>query len=185
MISIIEQAHVFKNSTVTLNKLSLNSHGTLFEDLLTQLEENQLLTILNKEINKERKKEIKDGAKAPGIEISIGTEYNEPVNTGKVKNKKYSAEIGLLYEKYYPRKEGRTKGVEKLVKEIKNEEDLGLLQIAIKNYASKSKGSEKQFIKTFKTFAGEWRDFVDYVNVTELATEVQADSKFSGVAGVS
>ena len=67
-----------------------------------------------------------------------------------------------MYKNYYPRKEGKTRGVKKLCSEIKNQQDLENLQTAIKNYAQHVKSQEKQYIKIFSTFAGDWRDYVDF-----------------------
>jgi DNA-binding Lrp family transcriptional regulator len=62
--------------------------------------------------------------------------------------------------KNYPLKKGKTIGVKKLAKQIKSEEDLSQLILAIKNYATECKGKEPQYIKHFSTFASCWQDYV-------------------------
>ena len=69
------------------------------------------------------------------------------------------SEIEAAY-KQYPRKEGKTRGMAILRKEIRTPEDLSLLLEAISNY-SRSKTVANGFVKLFSTFAGEWRDWAD------------------------
>ena len=63
----------------------------------------------------------------------------------------------------YPRKIGKTLGIKKLLKEIKNETDLIDLNAAIQNYKKLciSNQTEPQFIKHFSTFASCWRDYLE------------------------
>lgn len=68
-------------------------------------------------------------------------------------------DIELLYAKY-PRKEGKTKGMQKLQKQIKTKQDLADLAKAIDVYSKLSAGKEKQFIKHFATFASCWKDYL-------------------------
>lgn len=68
-------------------------------------------------------------------------------------------DIELLYAKY-PRKEGKTKGMQKLQKQIKTKQDLADLAKAIEVYSRLSAGKERQFIKHFATFASCWRDYL-------------------------
>lgn len=68
-------------------------------------------------------------------------------------------DIELLYAKY-PRKEGKTKGMQKLQKQIKTKQDLADLAKAIEVYSKLSAGKEKQFIKHFATFASCWKDYL-------------------------
>ena len=77
------------------------------------------------------------------------------------KNKNNIAQqVDRVYQELYPRKIGKTKGVKKLAREIKTPEDLASLEAAVKNYASHCAGRDKEFIKHFSTFAGEWRDWI-------------------------
>lgn len=67
--------------------------------------------------------------------------------------------IEKIYSDLYPLKKGKTKGVEKLSKEIKTDEDLENLKLAIANYSKTI--NDPKYIKHFSTFATEWRDWVD------------------------
>jgi len=78
-------------------------------------------------------------------------EHNERTNI-------IAQQVEQLYLKY-PRKEGKTKGIQKLSKEMKTPEDLTLLEKSISNY-TKVCGTEKKYIKHFSTFAGCWRDYL-------------------------
>lgn len=81
----------------------------------------------------------------------------------KEKEKEQRQKIEEIYLEFYPLKKGKTKGVEKILKQIKSEKDLQDLKNAVKNYASDVEGQEPQFIKHFYTFAGEWRDWIEVV----------------------
>jgi hypothetical protein len=63
----------------------------------------------------------------------------------------------------YPRKEGKKGGLKVCDREIKTPEDYALLISAIKRYREHHRkiGTEKQFLKHFATFMGEWRDWLD------------------------
>jgi hypothetical protein len=79
-------------------------------------------------------------------------------------------DIDPIYE-IYPRKIGKTKGVQKLRNQIKNENDLDLFRTAVlnyKNFVAKNK-TESKFIKHFSTFVGEWRDWIDSTIANEPA----------------
>ena len=58
----------------------------------------------------------------------------------------------------YPRKEGRTKGLERLAAQIETQEDFDALLVAIDRY-SRSSAVRDGFVKLFSTFASEWRDW--------------------------
>lgn len=61
----------------------------------------------------------------------------------------------------YPLKEGKSKGIEKLAKQVKTVEQLAELKRAIANYAEQRR-LDGVFVMHFSTFAGEWRDWVDW-----------------------
>lgn len=65
--------------------------------------------------------------------------------------------------KSYPRKLGKTEGIKKCQKEIKNQKDYELLLIAIQKYKNhcESNITEAKYIKYFSTFMGEWRDWLE------------------------
>lgn len=71
-------------------------------------------------------------------------------------------ELEEIYEKY-PRKEGKTRGIAKLRSSVKNLQDLEEFKKAVDNYTQHLKKSqtEKQYIKHFSTFVGEWRDWLE------------------------
>lgn len=62
--------------------------------------------------------------------------------------------------KNYPLKKGKTIGVKNLVRQIKTPERLQELQIAIRNYATEVKSTDRQYIKHFSTFANCWEDYI-------------------------
>ena len=66
-----------------------------------------------------------------------------------------------VYQRY-PRKEGKTRGLEKLRREIKTPDDFEALGKAVDNYAAlvRRDGTEPRFVKHFSTFAGCWRDYL-------------------------
>lgn len=63
----------------------------------------------------------------------------------------------------YPRKEGKASGFKKAKSEIKTENDLENLRLAVEKYSAhvSSKGIEPKFIKHFSTFMGCWQDWLD------------------------
>lgn len=73
----------------------------------------------------------------------------------------YVQQAERVYQNEYPRKEGKTPGLKKLVKDLKSDKDVQDFELAVKNYSAKVRGNDKKFIKTFKTFVSEWRDWVD------------------------
>lgn len=103
-----------------------------------------------------------------------------PKNKNKNKNKKiykknddenFELEVGeqkpgfdfvALYKKF-PRKAGKEKGLEFCEKKIKTLQDYNDLGRAIDNYAKYCKDSKAdiQFIKYFRSFLSEWRDWLD------------------------
>lgn len=74
----------------------------------------------------------------------------------------------------YPRKEGKTRGLEKLKSQIKTEQDYLSLQEAVKNYSEQTAGQDKKYIKQFSSFVSVWRDYlepVEFGDPFELARE--------------
>lgn len=73
-------------------------------------------------------------------------------------------EILRIYEKY-PRKEGKSKALTSLKKQLKTNDDLAKFEKAVINYAKKCEVSktEKQYIMMFSTFANKdtWIDHVE------------------------
>lgn len=84
--------------------------------------------------------------------------------------------IEKIYAEIYPLKKGKTKGVEKLSKEIKTDEDLENLKVAIANYSKTIKNPE--YIKHFSTFATEWKDWIDSNAGKATVTQSKASAVF-------
>jgi hypothetical protein len=80
--------------------------------------------------------------------------------SNKASKQSFESEIAEAY-KNYPLKKGKTIGVKKLAKQIKSEEDLSQLILAIKNYAAEVKSTDRQYIKHFSTFASCWQDYIE------------------------
>lgn len=79
----------------------------------------------------------------------------------KEKDKEYYAQILKIYEDLYPLKKGKTKGLAKLVRDIKSDSDLEDLRIAVSNYDADRKAEGYKFVKHFSTFAQEWQDWIE------------------------
>lgn len=81
----------------------------------------------------------------------------------KVKDKEIRAQIELIYKSSYPRKIGKSEGLEILAKSVKTEQDLVDLETAVIRYADncKRQGTEEKYIMHFSTFASRWRDWLD------------------------
>lgn len=73
------------------------------------------------------------------------------------------ADFEKLYKLYYPRKEGKDRGIERCLFQIKTMADLALLERSIKNYRTKCEVDkiEKKFIKHFSSFMSNWRECLD------------------------
>lgn len=187
-INMIEDAHKLGRSEFEVNERFIRSQGEATEKLLGDLEQNQILTssLIKKEIKKIKKENFLSNTSV--LDTSLISSKLKEEKTGIVKKgdkvRNFSDDILELYEKYYPRKEGRTNGLKKLLKEIKNDADLISLQIAIKNYATAKQGTEKKFIKIFSSFAAEWVDWINHVPDVYKKEETYKSSAFDGVAGV-
>jgi len=113
---------------------------------------------------------LKNRDRDKDINIKEKINKKEKPNTGV-----FLSQIENLYLWGYPRKEGKFKGVQKLSKEIKTEQDLADLKLAIDNYAKLCVGKEKEYIKHFSTFAGCWRDYLDSETVDNSTTSEMND----------
>lgn len=89
-------------------------------------------------------------------------------NIKKEKNIKFDFES--LYEKY-PRKLGKAKGLDKLRKIIKTDDDYNKVKIGIENYATymKNCNAEDKYIKHFSSFINQssWEDFQEIPRTDE------------------
>ena len=99
---------------------------------------------------------------------------NDPKNKikNKIKNKNKSESENTfdfegLYKKY-PRKRGKTKGLEICTSQIKTEKDFKLLEIAISNYTKEIEKAQTDinFVKQFGTFMRVWRDYLETDSLT-------------------
>lgn len=61
----------------------------------------------------------------------------------------------------YPKKMGKSKGIQSAKSKIKSQKKYDLFLKAIKNYSHMVEGTEAQYIKQFSTFVNCWEDFVD------------------------
>ncbi len=84
--------------------------------------------------------------------------------------------IEKLYEQKYPRKLGKKKGLEKLKRQIKTQDDFNQLSLAIDRYNEylRKNKTETQYIKHFDTFVTSWTDWLDHnagqTNLTDNKT---------------
>lgn len=95
--------------------------------------------------------------------------------TGSLKNERLFFDLEALYSKY-PRKMGKTKGMEKLKTIIKTQEIYNKVSLAIDNYHKHciSEKTESKYIKHFSTFVNTWEDAV------ELKIEVPKQRSLNG-----
>lgn len=72
------------------------------------------------------------------------------------------SDFDSVYQEY-PRKEGKSKGIDKCQAQVKNEADFQALRSAISRYKAhcEGKGIEPQYIKHFSSFMASWRDWLD------------------------
>lgn len=71
----------------------------------------------------------------------------------------YSEDFELVY-KQYPRQEGKRRGYKIYLREIKSDIRRGELVVAIRNYTTQKKGTERQYLLLFSTFMAEWSDWL-------------------------
>jgi hypothetical protein len=87
-------------------------------------------------------------------------------------------DLEMLY-KAYPRKQGKTKGLKRLSREIKTQTDFENFQLAVSNYNRETLSVENQYKKHFSSFVSEWRDwitpepdqFFSQINLQEIVLE--------------
>lgn len=95
-------------------------------------------------------------------------------NKIKINNNKTALfDFEILYQ-IYPRKQGKTKGMEKCIKEITTEQLYSDLKKAIENYGKicASQNTEKKYIKQFSTFMNCWRDYLENEEVPMSIKEI-------------
>lgn len=101
------------------------------------------------------------------------TNKKDPKNSNKIKKEKLKGkkvkatnispfDFDAVY-KIYPRKSGKTKGLEKCSISIKDIDKYNALLQSVKNYSAicDAEGTEQKYIKMFSTFMGCWEDYID------------------------
>lgn len=85
------------------------------------------------------------------------------------------SELERIYRDYYPRKEGKSKGLSKLCREIKDIPSLEKFSAAVKAYAEQVRRdkTEPKFIKHFSTFVNEWTDYLDPLTGTHTGVKAK------------
>lgn len=106
-----------------------------------------------------------------GIDIGKGKGRGKDVATGGI-----PLALELIYQESYPRKDKKSKGMAKLVREIQTSEDVARFAEAVKNYRKKMQDEKREtkHILTFETFAGQWEDYLD-VQTSEDFSESSSD----------
>jgi hypothetical protein len=96
----------------------------------------------------------------PGISSSSSSGL-EKGGVGE-KTKPTLADFQAIYDKY-PRKEGKGKGLAICKVQIRSQEDLAALSLAVDRYIDKlaREGTEPKFFRHFSTFMGSWRDWLE------------------------
>ena len=120
-----------------------------------------LLELQDRDFKKARKDSAQSAPKIKNKDKELDKELDIDTDVIVSKNiaKSFKNEIEHIYADLYPLKKGKTKGVEKLSKEIKSDEDLEKLKLAITNYSKTI--NDPKYIKHFSTFASEWKDYLD------------------------
>lgn len=104
--------------------------------------------------------EIQPDASRPPAAASLkDTDKDNKTNTTSASATTERFDLEALYAKY-PRKEGRSKGMEKLRKQIKTRKDYDDCERALAIYC-RSETVLKGFIKTFATWVNSWRDCLE------------------------
>lgn len=103
-----------------------------------------------------------------GISNSIGKSKSKSNNELREK-------IEKIYKDHYPLKKGFTKGLERLLRDLKLDE-VPLFESSVIAYRAdcERNKTEPEFIKHFSTFAGVWRDWLDPQAGTSI-TSVKPD----------
>jgi hypothetical protein len=76
---------------------------------------------------------------------------------------KFENEIGAIYSNFYPRKEGKQKGIQIAAKDIKTDSDLMAFERAViryKDHCAKN-ATQPKYIKHFSSFTQSWREWCD------------------------
>lgn len=115
-----------------------------------------------------------------GFKQNVPSSSSSSSSSKKNKNNTAVFDLELVYQRY-PKKEGKTPGLRKLKTQITRQEDYDNLILAVENYAVRQRGKDPQFVKTFKTFVSEWRDWIDIP--PEKPTVQFGDESWGAAAG--
>lgn len=156
--------HILNHERTPLKYKTANVSAKIFEETIEKLQRYKILDVryqdgtYAKRTDDERETNAK--RKTQYNTIQDNTEYN--LVQKQVLNVTQKFDLESVYDAY-PRKQGKTKGLQKLKTQIKNSEQFDLLKKSISNYKSflVRKKTEPQFIKIFSTFCNEWEDWVD------------------------
>ena len=189
---ILERCNQLGSSSISisLNELRFRMHrrsDALLKDISALSEESQNLsfTLVGDKLeisvsnyaeyqeSRGGKRDVKTETKSDTLKIKDkrleikDKKYIKKKSSRAQKASPFERDIEALYFQY-PRKEGKTRGLAKLTKDIKCDEDLLDLEKAIENYAKATVDKERQYIKLFSSFATEWRDWIDWTNEDEI-----------------
>lgn len=142
-INIISDDKIIIQAFIDFQYGSLNPENRVHQSVISRLEKLAPKKGLNSTLLG-----TKDKSKDKSKDLNI-----------KREDKKFKNEIEKIYFDFYPLKKGKTKGVEKLSKEILTDADLENLKLAIERYSKTI--TDPKFTKHFATFASEWRDWLD------------------------
>ncbi|MEN0058915.1 MAG: hypothetical protein AAGB31_08775 [Bdellovibrio sp.] len=118
---------------------------------------------------------IPERTQSPHGDPTVGVESKTILSIGIVKGtgivdikgglgeKEIRTQAEIIYKKHYPRKVGRSDGLDKASKDLKTEQDLVDFESAIVRYATDcaTKKTEAKYIKHFSTFVSTWRDWLE------------------------
>jgi hypothetical protein len=94
------------------------------------------------------------------------------------------ADLEAVYRRY-PRKEGKTKGMQTARRQIKTPADLADFGAAVDRYAREREGEESQFTKQFSTFVNCWRDYAPTAEDREQVAIAQAEANRRAAAAAA
>lgn len=136
-----------------------------------------LLDLLEKNLKKRTIRGLRVSSKHPlDKDKDIDKDKEEEKNKERrASSPDFSSLVENLYINHYPKKEAKQSGINAFKKIIKNQDDLGLLEKAILNYAKKCslENIEYKFIRGFGSFASKdfWRDFVEWVPRADVQSQ--------------
>lgn len=155
------ELETFTNRLATIRGLDIKRNGNVFE-----IKAPILLELQDRDFKKARKVSGDDA----------------PKNKIKKEIKNIIKETVLIFDfeiayNLYPLKKGKSKGIEKLKRDVKTPEDFELLKKSVinyKKYLDRNK-TDPKFIKHFSTFVGEWRDWIEVITTATPAQKMASN----------